>query len=74
MATTSEISWASSDVPGPERMEALAAARDIITLLGASVGDVMLNAVADRIQVVAGAAERAAYNVGWKHCEDAIRE
>jgi len=74
MATTSEIYWASSDLPGPDRMEALAAARDIVTLLGASVGEVIINAVADRIQVVSGAAERSAYNVGWKHAQDAIRE
>ncbi|HEX4716145.1 MAG TPA: hypothetical protein VH164_14585 [Ktedonobacteraceae bacterium] len=69
-----EIQWANSDIPGPERLEALAAARDIITLLGVSVGEVMVNAVADRVQVVAGAAERTAYNLGWKHCSDAIRE
>jgi hypothetical protein len=74
MTTTTDIYWASSDVPGPERQEALAAARDIAILLGASVGESVISAIADRIQVVAGAAERAAYDIGWRHCYDAIRE
>jgi hypothetical protein len=71
---TTSIMWASSDTPSEEKLEALEAARDILTLIGMSVGPAITGQIADRILTCAGATERRAYDLGWRHCEDAIRE
>jgi hypothetical protein len=71
---TTDIMWASSDAPSPEKLEALDAARDILMLIGMAVGPAVTGQIADRILTCAGATERRAYDLGWRHCSDAIRD
>ena len=71
---TADIMWASGDTPSEEKLEALEAARDILVLIGMAVGPAVTGKIADRILTCAGATERRAYDLGWRHCEDAIRD
>lgn len=72
--TTDTIMWAGSDLPSEEKLEAMEAARDILTMIGMAVGPAISSKIADRILVCAGATERRAYDLGWRHCSDAIRD
>lgn len=69
-----EIVWASSDVPSEEKLEAMEATRDILMMIGMAVGPTITGKIADRILTCAGATERRAYDLGWRHCSDAIRD
>lgn len=71
---TAEITWASDEsVESPERLEAEAAARDILTLLGMNVGGTVQTQIAHRIMVAAGTSDRRSYNLGWRHCLNSMR-
>jgi len=43
-------------------------------LIGMAVGPAVTGQIADRILTCAGATERRAYDLGWRHCSDAIRD
>jgi hypothetical protein len=69
------IMWADSDHSDtPEREEAQAAVSDILATFGISAGGTIVEQAIRRVIACSGVAERRGYDLGWKHCQDSIRE
>lgn len=72
---TNAIAWADNDTtPSPERDEAEAAVTDILRLIGVQAGGSVREYAVNRVLVASGIAERQGYDLGWKHCEDSLRD
>lgn len=75
MTAEMAIMWADREGSDtPERAEAEAALSDILRTLGVQAGGTAREHLIQRLFLLQGVSNRRGYDLGWAHCEGAIRE
>lgn len=75
MTAEMAIMWADQEESDtPERAEAEAALSDILRVLGVQAGGTVRERLIQRLFLLQGVSNRRGYDLGWKHCENSIRE
>lgn len=75
MTAEMAIMWADQeDADTPERAEAEAALSDILHTLGVQAGGTARERLIQRLFLLQGVSNRRGYDLGWRHCENSIRD